>query len=826
MSGGIDVQASIDRLNRAAIAHPRTVVAVFLVLTLVFAGGIPLVTTGDEGTDAFAEDVPAFEAQEQINEQFGDPFTPDSGSTQLIHSSGNVLSQAELVRSLRLIERAEQRSELRVSGAVGPAPLVAQTLDPTAETAAEQRRAVETASDREIRQAVRGLSDNPGFVGTLSDDFNPEAASASASVTVVSHEFPPGDTGGELQSIQLTMQSLADDEGGDIRVFGSGIVDQEFGNIIGDSLAIVVPVVIGLILLFLVVAYRDPFDLLLGLVALLMTVVWTFGFVGYAGIPFDQQQIAVPVLLLAVGIDFGIHIVNRYREELENGLDGIPAMTVANRQLVVAFFIVTVTTVFGFGANVISDLGPTRRFGIVAAVGIIFTFLIFGVFLPSAKLLIDHSRDRLGVPSFNSTPLASEGSIFGRVLSGGVTVTHRAPVFFVIVFLLIGGAAGVYGQDVDRSFDTDDFLPPEELPAYVTELPEPFAPGEYTVTRNINFLEENFEATQEDSVTLYVVGPFEADHALESIDRTNQNPPDSFVTVDGAADAESVITVIDQQAARDPEFAALVARNDRNGDGIPDRNLDLIYDELETSAASSQLSQHLTDDRRGARIVYSVEGDASQQEVVVDAREFADEFRYAATATGGTVVFNEVADVIFTTAIQSVVLAIGTVAIFLVLVYGILERRPLLGVANMFPILVTVALLLATMRAIAIPLNALTATILSITIGVGIAYSVHITHRFIDEYRGNGAAYESLRTTLTGTGGALTGSMLTTSIGTAALVLAITPVLGTFGLLMAISVFYSYVTAIVVLPPILLIWSRYVDGRIEPISVPGVRVPE
>lgn len=64
-------------------------------------------------------------------------------------------------------------------------------------------------------------------------------------------------------------------------------------------------------------------------------------------------------------------------------------------------------------------------------------------------------------------------------------------------------------------------------------------------------------------------------------------------------------------------------------------------------------------------------------------------------------------------------------------------------------------------------------------------------------------------TTLSGTGGALTGSMLTTSIGTGALVLAITPVLGNFGLLMAVSVFYSYLTSILVLPPTLFVWGKF-----------------
>lgn len=822
MTRSVDVQAAIDKVNRAAVSRPNWTVVAFVLLTVVFAAGMPLVSTGDGGTGDFSEDVPAFDAQERINEQFGPTFTGDDQSTQVIQQSQNVLSRSELVRSMKLVEQADRRSNLRVTGAAGPAPLVAQTLDPTARTPTEKRRALERASDREVRQTVEELAANPAFGRTLSSDFNPQEPSASASITVISHSVPTSDDD-ELETIQLEIRSLADRQTGNFRVFGGGIQSAEFGNVIGDSLAIVVPVVIVLILLFLVVAYRDPVDLVLGLVALVMTIIWTFGFIGYAGIPFDQQQIAVPVLLLAVGIDFGIHIVNRYREELENGLESRPAMVAANRQLVVAFFIVTVTTVFGFGANLISDLGPTRRFGLVSAVGIIFTFLIFGVFLPSAKLIVDSWREDVGFPEFGSRPLASEDSAFGRLLAVSVSVTRYAPLLFVVAFLLVGGVAGVYGQEVDRSFDTDDFLPPEELPAYITGLPEPFAPSEYTVTETINLLERKFETTQGDSVTLYVQGPFQKDQSLEALDRRNRNPPDTFVTVDGDADADSILTVIESQRARDPEFAALVARNDRDGDGIPDQNLDRIYDELDASNAGT--SQYITDDRRAVRVVYSVEGDADSAAVVTDAQAFADEFRYSATATGGTVVFDQVADVIFESAIASLVLAIGTVAVFLVLVYAVLERRPMLGVANMIPILITVACLVATMRVLGIALNALTASLLSITIGVGIAYSVHFTHRFIDEYRIDNEAYESLRITLTGTGGALTGSMLTTSIGTAALVLAITPVLGTFGLLMAVSVFYSYLTAIVVLPPTLLIWSTYVDGRVEPMNIPGIRTP-
>ncbi len=46
------------------------------------------------------------------------------------------------------------------------------------------------------------------------------------------------------------------------------------------------------------------------------------------------------------------------------------------------------------------ELGPIRDFGIVAAVGIVFTFFIFGIFLPAAKVYLDSLRERVGFPEF------------------------------------------------------------------------------------------------------------------------------------------------------------------------------------------------------------------------------------------------------------------------------------------------------------------------------------------------------------------------------------------------------------------------------------------
>ena len=811
----LDYQPYVDWVDGYITERPKTVIVVFLVVTVLFGVGLGAVST-TAGTQQFTEDIPAQEALDEVNTKFTPAFATDSGSTQLIQRGGNVLSRTEMLRMLELQERMADREGMRVESTSSAAGIVARQLDPGAESLEAQQRAIEGATDAEIRAAVREADrTNPRFSGLLSEDFNRESTSASATIGVVTHEIPGGVSssagqGGSspLTPIQREAVAISESVGGDITVFGGGIISAEFSAVIDDTLAIVVPAAVLLITLFLSVAYRDLADLLLGVVALFMALVWTFGFMGLAGIPFSQILIAVPPLLLAVGIDFGIHAVNRYREERVAGRDIATSMTNTTDQVLVAFFIVAGTTVIGFGANLTSSLPPIREFGVVAAVGILFTFAIFGVFLPAAKVLLDDARERYPIPTFGTTPLGSGGSVIGRFQGAGGTIARVGPLAFVVLLLLVSGVSAGYATGVDTTFGTEDFLPPEDQPDYYDRLPGPLEPGEYTVTGTLNFLETNFETGQSDTATVYVEGPMERDSALESLHRAGTEPPGSVVSEDRQAEATSIVTVIQDHAARDPEFRRLVERNDVDGNGIPDRNLPDVYDALYDSRAGDRAAQYMTADRRSTRVVYTVKADAAQAEVTADARTLADRQRFDATATGDTVVFEAVSTVILESAVVSLVVALVGSSLFLLVAYWALLGRASLGVANIVPILVTVCLVAGSIRLLGLSFNAFTATILAITIGLGIDYSVHITHRFADEYVENGVPlYEAIDRTVMGTGGALTGSMLTTVFGIGVLVLSLFPAIGQFGLLTALSVFYAYLASLFVLPSVLVLWA-------------------
>jgi predicted RND superfamily exporter protein len=813
-------QHLIDRVDDWIVNRPKAVILVFLVATLVLSSGLATNAT-NSGTEQFTEDIPAATAREDLNEEFEtESFADGTASTQLIQSNSNVLSKRSLLRMLEAQQRLESEPDQRVTETASVAGAVAQHIDPEATTLEEQIDVLERTPPSTVRAHTRAvLDERPELVGLLSEDYNRESVTASATIGTVTHSLPSASSGGgagtsgdsPVTEIQLQAEDIVATVDGDIRVFGSGLLSAELNNVIADSLLIVVPAAVTLILCFLVYAYRDPLDLLVGVVSLGMAVLWTFGFMGLAGIAFTQMLIAIPPLLLAVGIDFGIHAVNRYREERVQGLGIVPSMRTATDQLLVAFFIVTGTTVIGFSANATSALRPIQDFGVVAAVGILFTFLVFGIFLPAAKVFADRWREGSRIPQFGSQPLGNEQSVLGTVLPVGVKISHIAPRLFLVAVLLTTTGMAYYGAGVDSKFTQESFLPPEDNPDWLNQFPEPFAPSQYDTPDTLNYLEETFESGEDDQVTVYVEGPLRRDDSLEQVARMSDDPPETFVTRGGRAESTSIVTVIRDYADRNEEFAALVRRNDANRNGIPDDNLETVYDALLSSPARDRALDYISEDYRSTRVQYAVQADAEQAEITADARAVASRSRFEATATGNIIVFKAVSDVITESALVSLALALGLTAVFLVGVYWHTEGRPLLGVANVVPIAVTVATIAASMRALDIPLNALTGTILSIAIGLGIDYSAHVVHRFTEEFDDDGDTYAALDATVRGTGGALTGSMLTTVTGIGVLVLAITPVLGQFGLLTGLSILYSYLASILVLPSTLVVWARLTD---------------
>jgi predicted RND superfamily exporter protein len=109
-------------------------------------------------------------------------------------------------------------------------------------------------------------------------------------------------------------------------------------------------------------------------------------------------------------------------------------------------------------------------------------------------------------------------------------------------------------------------------------------------------------------------------------------------------------------------------------------------------------------------------------------------------------------------------------------------------------------------------INVVTATIAAIAVGVGIDYATHFTMRFREEFEFEPSRFPALRRAGEGTGGALAVSALSSIIGFSFMAMAPMPIFVTFGVLMAVMIFFSLLVALLVLPSVLLVVTRRRSG--------------
>ena len=837
----------IERFTKLVSRHSKWLIVGILLLTVVMAAGMGQVSQeSDLNQFSFGSD--AEQAQDYVDANF---TAADENTTnvQIIfrEEGGDVLSQDALVREIELQQTLLADEEIRPTLAEQPvrglSNVVAQTaiaqqrnetespggVDATLE---EQRQVLASMNETEVDAIIAGLlGENGGESAAFAfvpRDFEAGSTSADARAMFVTQRTeqamgPQGQTAEEITDSQLRMDEIVDSRYGENAfTFGSGIVNDEINRSMSDSMTIVLPLALLFVVFVLTIAYRDLLDILLGVSGIFLVLIWTFGFMGWAGITFNQIMIAVPVLLVGLSIDYAIHVLMRHREQRTDpdvdgpgaATDTRGAMEVVLMGLGAALLWVTITAMIGFLSNLVSPLPPIQDFGLASAFGIGATLVIYGTFIPAAKVELDEFLEGRGWDR-RMQAFGTGGGRFSEVLAGGKTLARRAP-WAVVVFTLLLTVGGVYGAtQVDTSFQQEDFLA-DDPPDWMDSLPEPFAPGEYQIKQQLDFVDERFSRDQQ--TVILIRGDVTDPATLERMDAVQEQAAqqDSLVTLpNGEAVVQSPLAGMRALAAADEEFNESFVAADTDGDGVPDRNVRQLYDAYYAAAPGEAAGVlHLTEDGdyAAARMAFTVSGEAATTTTASDTRDLATAFEASpatATATGQIVVFDVIEQELFSTVIQTLIVTFVAVFAFLMLAYRFVHGSALLGAVTLLPILLTVAWILGSMYLLDVPFNVITGTITSLTIGLGVAYNIHISERYQLEIDRGQDAWTAMHRAVTGTGGALLGSAGTTIGGFGVLAFAILPALQQFGIITGLTIAYAFLGSVFVLPSFLVLWTRY-----------------
>ncbi len=257
-----------------------------------------------------------------------------------------------------------------------------------------------------------------------------------------------------------------------------------------DDLKVLIPLVLLVLIFFLYISFRKLGGVLLPLSSVIISTVWTVGLMAQLGIPLSIVATAIPVLMVAVGSAYGIHVVSHYYDELELHCDrldhdehvalvlgvvksiGLPVMTAS------------LTTIAGFASLASSSIIPLRNFGLFTALGVFVAMLVSLLFIPSVLILRRRSPEiREHCEESDESATASVFLGVSRFLGGRKS---RLIVFFAAVVGL--SVYGTFQVVVDNAL-IEYFKPDAEI-----RQADVFMRDKFLGTETFNIVVEGEEA--------------------------------------------------------------------------------------------------------------------------------------------------------------------------------------------------------------------------------------------------------------------------------------------------------------------------------------------
>jgi predicted exporter len=138
----------------------------------------------------------------------------------------------------------------------------------------------------------------------------------------------------------------------------------------------------AIVVLLIVVAFRDWRLSIFALLPTAIGLIWTAGVLALAGVELDLFAVFAVVTFVGIGVDYGIHLVHRYKEL------GQARRAVA--ELAPVILIAAAITLLGYGTLVYSSYPPLRSIGVVSAVSVVALAVASVLVLPA--LIMEDQR--------------------------------------------------------------------------------------------------------------------------------------------------------------------------------------------------------------------------------------------------------------------------------------------------------------------------------------------------------------------------------------------------------------------------------------------------
>ncbi|GAL86182.1 membrane protein [Sporocytophaga myxococcoides] len=140
--------------------------------------------------------------------------------------------------------------------------------------------------------------------------------------------------------------------------------------------------------IFLFIFFRSFFAVFFTFLVILITVLWTLGFIVVLGYKITLLTGMLPALIIIISIPNCIYMFNKYHQEFRKHGNKIKAISRIIEKVGFLTFMTNINTAVGFFVLLFTDISIIREFGMVAGIVSVATFIITLIVIPSLLLFL------------------------------------------------------------------------------------------------------------------------------------------------------------------------------------------------------------------------------------------------------------------------------------------------------------------------------------------------------------------------------------------------------------------------------------------------------
>ena len=639
------------------------------------------------------------------------------------------------------------------------------------------------------------------------------SASSTMWIIEISGELSPDERLQRSVELRQILEENGGKEGSALHygVVSDDLVSYDINESTLDNLVWLLVLSILIVVLVLALAFRSIMMVAAPLLGLTAALVWTYGIRALAGSDFSILEVAVAPVVLGLGIDYSIHLQRAYEKAREDSDSPAEAWVRSFSILRLALTLSVVTTAFAFLANFLSPLPPLKSFGLTLALGVVSAFVASTVTVGALHVLVEKTTGNVARRSLEFPGFTNMATEFQR--------RHTAIILLAVAGLTLSSVLVSVGQ-LDTKFELTDFLGDEmevievrnsmydsyevEALKSVDILIEPSS-GMDALTGERDLLKELERLDNRLAWTTNVVTPEGTDTARPSYDgiypilRDAIENDQTFGEMYNIGVFDGAVGVTGEFSEGDLALAiGFLLENDTVGEPIRGQT----WGERTSSYVA------LTEDGNALkflrmRIDVTAGNSEESSGLANQFKEFEQDLEDATGArvhlSGDLILVHNVLSGLVISQVESTAFSLAVSLIVLVS----LTRRFGPSLVVILPVGLAGTWVVGAMAVLNINWNVLTVMITALTIGLGIDYSIHVWRKFESNQDKGMGTWASMKDMYSTTGAALIMSAGTTICGFMVLLLSPVPVIKDFGLVSSISVAFSLILALLVLPGLL-----------------------